>query len=216
MTKILVIDDEAGLLEEIADWLAFEGYDVLSTASGADGIQLAKTHLPDLVLCDIMMPYVDGYRVLLELRTNPETALTPFIFMSALATRLDVRRGMNLGADDYVIKPVARAELLEAVRSRLDRNAVSQQRAAAELDQLRIGMSTMLPHELRTPLVGIIGFGELLAMDPDTYTSAEIAEMARTIADSGERLLRLIDHYLLYVQLELTQGQHGHTHHAAA
>ena len=214
MTKILVIDDEAGLLEEIVDWLTFEGYEVLSAPNGAEGIELAKAHLPDLVLCDIMMPYVDGFRVLLELRTNAPTALTPFIFLSALATRLDVRRGMNLGADDYITKPVARAELLDAVRSRLERDAISKQKAEAALDQLRIGMSTMIPHELRTPLVGIIGFGELLAMDPESYTPAEITEMARTIVVSGERLLHLIDHYLLYVQLELTEGR-GRLEHGA-
>jgi len=203
MTKILVIEDEADLLEEIGDWLTFEGYDVLSAGNGVQGIQLAKEHLPDLIVCDIMMPYVDGYRVLLELRTEPATSLIPFIFMSALATRVDVRRGMNLGADDYVTKPIARREFLDAVRTRIERDIENKRRAAAALDELRTGISITLPHELRTPLVGIIGFGELLALDPSSYTPAEIQEMAKLVMASGERLLRLIDHYLLYVQLEL-------------
>ncbi len=205
--KILVIDDEVGLLEEIADWFTFEGYEVLSASSGAEGIELARKHLPDLVLCDIMMPDVDGYRVLSELRTNPATALTAFIFLSTLGAVRDVRRGMNLGADDYVVKPTTRAELLGAVRARLERDAAARQRAEATLDQLRAGMLMTLPHELRTPLVGIIGFGELLTMDTASYTPAEIAEMATGIVDSGVRLLRLIDHYLLFMQLELTREQ---------
>lgn len=205
MAKILVIEDEAALLEEIVEWLRFEGYEVFGAAGGAEGIRLALAHLPDLIVSDVMMPGVDGHRVLLELRTQPATAHTPFIFLSALAERHDIRRGMNLGADDYVTKPFTRRDLLEAVRMRLAKEEAARQRAAAALDELRQGVSTALPHELRTPLVGIIGFGEMLAMDPGSFTEGEIAHMARAIVTSGERLMHLIDNYLLYVQLEMEQ-----------
>jgi two-component system sensor histidine kinase/response regulator len=207
MENILVIEDEVELLEEIVEWLQFEGYKVYKAGGGGEGIRLAQAHAPDLIICDIMMPYIDGYRVLLELRTKPATALTPFIFLSALADRRDIRRGMSLGADDYLTKPFVRTDLLDAVRSRLDKHAENKRRMAAALDELRIGMSVTLPHELRTPLTGIIGFGELLALDPGSFTPDEIGEMATVIVNSGERLLRLVDNYLLYVQLELTRGK---------
>ncbi len=205
MAKILVIEDEVGLLEEVVEWLQFEDYEVYGATGGAEGIRLAQKHLPDLIVSDVMMPGVDGFRVLAELRTQPATALTPFIFLSALAERHDIRRGMNLGADDYVTKPFTREELLGAIRTRLTKDAAGKRRAASALEELRLGVSTALPHELRTPLVGIIGFGELMAMDPGSFTGDEIAHMANSIVASGERLMHLIDNYLLYVQLELAQ-----------
>lgn len=207
MEKILVIEDEVELLEEIVEWLQFEGYEVYKANGGGEGIRLALAHVPDLIISDIMMPYVDGYRVLLELRTKPATALIPFIFLSALADRRDVRRGMSLGADDYVTKPFVRQDLLDAVRIRLDKQTERKRHAATALDELRIGMSVTLPHELHTPLTGIIGYGELLALDAANYTPDEITEMANMIVKSGERLLRLVDNYLLYVQLELTKDR---------
>ncbi len=205
--RVLVIDDEVGLLEEVVEWLHFEGYVVYSAGGGAEGVRLALEHRPDLIVCDIMMPYVDGYRVLLEVRTKPETAMIPFVFLSALAERGEVRRGMSLGADDYVTKPFARQELLDAVQSRLEKHEEFRRGAARELDALRLGMSVTLPFELRTPIAGIVGFGQLLALDPASYSPAEITHMAKQIAAHGERLLRLFDNYLVFVQLELTKDQ---------
>ncbi|MBU6349575.1 MAG: response regulator [Chloroflexi bacterium] len=207
MAKVLVIDDEVGLLEEIVEWLHYEGYTVYSASGGAEGVQLARQHLPNLVICDVMMPYFDGYRVLLELRMEETTAWIPVIFLSALAARTDVRRGMNLGAEDYVTKPIARQELLDTIRVRLERSAEGQQQAARTLEQLRLGVLSALPHDLHAPLVGILGFGELLALNPSAYSSAEIAEMAGMIVTSGERLSHLVDRYWLFVQLELGQRQ---------
>jgi len=205
--KVLVIDDEIGLLEEVVEWLQFEGYTVYSAGGGAEGIRLALEHRPDLIVCDIMMPYVDGYRVLLEVRTKPETAMIPFVFLSALAERGEIRRGMSLGADDYVTKPFARQELLDAVQARQEKHEEFRSSAARELDALRFGMSVTLPFELRTPIAGIVGFGQLLALDPAAYSPAEITHMAQQIVAHGERLLRLFDNYLAFVQLELTKEQ---------
>jgi signal transduction histidine kinase len=154
-----------------------------------------------------MMPYFDGYRVLLELRMEETTAWIPVIFLSALAARTDVRRGMNLGAEDYVAKPIARQDLLDTIRARLERSAEGQQQAARTLEQLRLGVLSALPHDLHAPLVGILGFGELLALNPSAYSPAEIAEMAGMIVTSGERLSHLVDRYWLFVQLELGQRQ---------
>ncbi|MCT7949567.1 response regulator [Ancylothrix sp. C2] len=119
MKKILVIEDEKPVLSNIVEILTSGGFFPLCAENGITGIELAKENLPDLIVCDIMMPHLDGYEVLTELRSNPPTAAIPFIFLTAKADKTDLRQGMNLGADDYLTKPFRRQELLEAVSSRL-------------------------------------------------------------------------------------------------
>ncbi|ASC71136.1 diguanylate cyclase [Halomicronema hongdechloris C2206] len=124
---ILVIEDEAPIRDIISEMLEDVGFKVLEADTGAAGIELAQSHPPDLVLCDIMMPELDGYEVLHQLRSQLLTALTPFIFLTAKSDRRDMRRGMLLGADDYITKPFTRHDLLEAVRTRLDRHSIMRQ-----------------------------------------------------------------------------------------
>ena len=123
MTTLLLIEDNPSLRKNIAEMLSLEGYRVLIAADGTIGLQIASTDRPDLVLCDIMMPGIDGYEVLAKLRADPATASLPFIFLTAKGDLPDLRIGMGLGADDYLPKPVARLELLTAVRARLQRHA---------------------------------------------------------------------------------------------
>ena len=123
MNKILVIEDEESVRENILDLLEAEGFDTIPAANGRIGLQLAISELPDLVLCDLMLPEIDGYGVLTALREEPFTATIPFIFLTARSTRADFRQGMDLGADDYLTKPFTRAELLSAVTSRLSKQA---------------------------------------------------------------------------------------------
>ncbi len=121
MTKILLIEDETSVRENISDLLEAEGFETITAANGKVGINLAITQVPDVILCDLMMPELDGYGVLKILRQELLTATIPFIFLTAKSTRNDVRKGMNLGADDYLTKPFTRAELLGAINSRLDK-----------------------------------------------------------------------------------------------
>ncbi|MEH2062158.1 MAG: response regulator [Nostoc sp.] len=123
MTKILVIEDEPSLREEILDILESEGFDVMGAEDGIQGLNLAQTIPFDLILCDVMLPEADGYAVLSSLRQHPDTALIPFIFLTAKATRENVRQGMDLGADDYLTKPFRTDELLNAITSRLTKQA---------------------------------------------------------------------------------------------
>ncbi len=123
MRKILIIEDEDAIREDIVEILSHAKFDTINAENGFLGVQLAKQHQPDLIICDIMMPGLDGYEVLEALRQEPTTAIIPFIFLTAKAERADLRRGMNLGADDYLIKPIGQAELLEAIASRLDKQA---------------------------------------------------------------------------------------------
>lgn len=133
MTTILVIEDETHVRDILSELLTTEKFDVLTADNGRLGYQLAQRQRPDLILCDIMMPELDGYGVLAQLKENPITDEIPFIFLSAKADRLDFRVGMDLGADDYLTKPFTRDELLTAVRMRLKKQAVLAQRHHEQL-----------------------------------------------------------------------------------
>lgn len=122
MKTILLIEDDAGVRENTAEILELAHYRVLKAANGKEGVEQARKEMPDLILCDIMMPDLDGYGVLHMLGRTPETAEIPFIFLSAKAERGDVRRGMELGADDYLTKPFEESELLNAIEGRLRRS----------------------------------------------------------------------------------------------
>ena len=199
---ILLIEDDPFLREEALAWLDFEGYAVIGAADGREGVALALLHRPDLVVSDIMMPEMDGFAVLRELRSHPETALTPLVFLTARTERADIRLGMQLGADDYLTKPFSRMELLSAVQSRLVRRAAHAEQAKDTLDELRRVLNYTLPHEMRTPLNSILGFAELLASDAGSMQKAAVTEIANHILQSGRRLHHLIENYLVYAQIE--------------
>ena len=121
MKRILVIEDESEMRRNLATVLRLERYQPITAENGRRGVELARAEYPDLILCDVMMPELDGYGVLQALREDPRLALIPFIFLTAKGEKEDLRSGMNLGADDYLTKPVAKADLLRAIEARLRR-----------------------------------------------------------------------------------------------
>ncbi|MBT9317392.1 response regulator transcription factor [Leptothoe spongobia] len=129
MVKILVIEDEVEIRSNLIELLELEDYDVVGADNGVTGLIGAVEHTPDLIICDVMMPELDGYDVLQALRQDPKTLAIPFIFLTALADKGDIRRGMVLGADDYLTKPFARSDVLTAVETRLQKQAASKSRA---------------------------------------------------------------------------------------
>jgi len=133
---ILVIEDDAKIRGNLCELLGEYGFEVTSADNGLDGIALAKARVPALVLCDIMLPRADGYAVLEALREQPQTSSVPFIFLTAKSDRSDVRVGMNLGADDYLTKPFTIGEVIDAVKSRLQRHdaLLARVRGASELE----------------------------------------------------------------------------------
>jgi len=207
MKKILVIEDDASIRSRIVDTLELEGddYAVVSAANGLVGVERAKTELPDLIISDIMMPELDGYGVLREVRRHPPTALTPFIFLSAKGDRDHQREGMVLGADDYLTKPFTIDELLKAVSAQLAKHTIQQTQAQQQLDALRESITVSLPHELRTPLSSIIGFGELLR-DYRSMSHENIIAAIEQICTNAQRLQRLTENFILYAQLEVARS----------
>jgi signal transduction histidine kinase len=164
---------------------------------------MARQYLPDLILCDVNMQQMNGYKTLAALREDPATAAIPFILMTGYADPAGMRQGMELGADDYLPKPFTADQLCGAVEARLKKAKQMRQEAERKLADLRDSISLALPHELRTPLNGILAYGEILSTDAESLQASEVAEMGQVITESGRRLMRLIENFLIYAQLEL-------------
>jgi two-component system, sensor histidine kinase and response regulator len=205
MKKILVIEDEQSLRKDIMEMLGYEGYEMLGAENGAVGLQKARESLPDLIICDIMMPELTGYEVLDELRKETQTSTIPFIFLTAKTDKVDRRQGMEHGADDYLTKPFSVAELLKSIDIRLEKRAALEQLAEQRMEQLRTNIITAVPHELRTPLTLILGFSELMLND-DKLDLTESRDMLQHIHKAADRLNHLIENYLVYAQIEMGQN----------
>jgi EAL domain-containing protein (putative c-di-GMP-specific phosphodiesterase class I)/CheY-like chemotaxis protein len=134
MAKVLIIEDELGVRENLLELLEAENYEVVEAENGRVGVQKAISEVPDLILCDLMMPEMDGYSVLTTLRDEPVTATIPFIFLTAKAGKVSFRQGMDLGADDYITKPFTRAELLSAILGRLSKREILRKYFYAQSD----------------------------------------------------------------------------------
>ena len=128
MKKILVIEDEPEMRRNITTLLRFKKYDPIAAENGRLGVEMARREKPDLILCDVMMPELDGYAVLRTLQADSKLALIPFIFLTAKGEKDDLRSGMNLGADDYLTKPVANNDLVQAIEARLSRSSQQAKR----------------------------------------------------------------------------------------
>ncbi len=199
MKTILIIEDTPDVREEICDILQMEGYNTYSANNGLEGLELAKQKLPDLVVTDILMPVMDGYQFFKELKKYPATENIPVIFLSAKAAPSDIRYGMNLGADDYLTKPLSPEDLLVSINNKLQKVEKIQKK----METLRANISYFLPHELKTPLNGILGFAEYLKDKIPDISRTEISEIAGYIYQSGVRLQRVVENYAAYSNLSI-------------
>lgn len=192
MKTILVIEDQPLMRRNLVTILEMEGYEVLVADNGRTGIEVAQDELPDLILCDIMMPGVDGYGVLTSLRAHKSTAMIPFIFLTARAEKSDFRTGMNLGADDYLTKPVAKADLLAALAARAER-----QRATEEhLRQQMAKWSVQLNFDSPAPLMEKLGLtpreAEVLLWVAQGKSNADIAVLLTMSEKTVKKRLGLV------------------------
>lgn len=207
MKNILVIEDEEFVRETISDMLEIEGYIPILAKNGEAGLECLTQIKPDLILCDINMPVMDGYEVLERLKSQESLATIPFIFLTAKASNDDMRRGMELGADDYIFKPFKARDLLNAINTRLEVYDRSKVMTETKLDELRLQLASSLPHEFRTPLNVILATSQFLHKKMDMMEKEEIKDMIYNIVNSGNRLSKLISNYLVYTNLLLNKEE---------
>ncbi|MFA4986286.1 MAG: response regulator [Candidatus Brocadiia bacterium] len=200
--KILVVEDERPVRDSVCEMLAHEGYEMHSACNGKEGISKAEAVLPELIICDINMPEMNGFGFVEALRKSPSTSLIPVIFLTGFSDMETMRTGMELGADDFVPKPFTRQMLLKAIRARANRAASYAQVAESKVNDFVKRISMSIPHELRTPLASIIGYSEFLKKFSDTVSREELLEMVDLIYSSGNRLLETIEKFILFSRLE--------------
>jgi signal transduction histidine kinase len=209
MKKILIIEDDKNLLHSLVDVLRCEGYEVFAASGGQEGLNILCDESPDLIICDVMMPGKDGYEVLQEITKNEILATIPFIFLTARTQRTDQRRAMEMGADDFLMKPFSVEELLTTIETRLKKSEKVKQVTADKIQTITKSISLSLPHELNTPLSGMIGFSEVLLNEAQFLSTSEIKQMAGFINESSLRLKKTIGKYLNYAKLQLLINDHN-------
>jgi signal transduction histidine kinase len=205
MAKILVVEDDSDVRNNLIDLLEAEHFTVRYATNGAHALEELNEFFPDLIICDVMMPGMNGHELLGSLSASPDHATIPFVFLTAKADPIDHRDGMNLGADDYLTKPFTREHMLAAIHARLNKSDMIDQKYESEFDELRNNIAVSLPHELRTPLTGIMGFSEYLLDNIDETSKDELKEYLTYIYESGKRLNRLVENYIAFTELKLKQ-----------
>jgi two-component system sensor histidine kinase/response regulator len=209
MACILVIEDEELTRDYLEDLLTLEGFVVATANNGAKGVDLAMEMQPDLIICDVMMPRLNGYEVLKRIRQDNKLNTVPFLFLTSMTDRGSSRKGMTLGADDYLEKSCSREELLDAIAVRLSKQKIIEHRIESQMDALRSSITLALPHELQTPLSGIMGLADLMMLQSAELLPEDVHECAQGIYTSAERLQRLIQNYLLYSKLLVLRSRKG-------
>ncbi len=210
---MLIIDDDQPILSTFSFALESAGYRSLIAQSGAEGVELAQQYKPDVILCDVNMPGMNGWDVLCAVRFDPEIAHVQFILMTGNTRDIAPRAGMEVGADDFLAKPFGQDELLKSVEARLHRAEINARLAQQAESDLRVSLRSTLPHEFFTPLAGILGIVELLRDDNACVKPEELDEFLADIQQSGWRLHRTLNNYFTAIDLESspTSPEHAPT-----
>ncbi len=200
---ILLVEDNERLRSNLLFVLNKEGFDAVGAVNGTEALALIAQTPPDLVISDIMMPDMDGYDLVKHLRESAKTLSLPVIFLSAKTAPEEQRSGMLYGVDDYLTKPVNINDLLATIHVRLERAEKQNKKWLENLNQLQIHLASILPHELRTPVSGIMGASSFLRASIDNLSREDIQELHNCIEASAGRLARVTENFLLYVQLQI-------------
>jgi signal transduction histidine kinase len=201
MKKILVVDDDAQMCAMLRNILTKAGYDVSEAGNGETGMRLARQLLPDLILTDIHMPGGDGSTLLREVRHDPALATKQVVLMTGRPDLVTPRRGMEEGADDFLVKPISIADLLKCVSARFSRAQINWRVDDQILERLRASVPPQLPHEFFTPLAGIIGLMELLRDSKVELSAQEVRGIHDDVYQSSLRLHRALRNFLLLLDL---------------
>jgi signal transduction histidine kinase len=209
MTKplILVVEDDLALLEGIRELLELTEYRVLIAANGREALEVLEKQHPDLIVSDIMMPEMDGYEFHAKVSEQPELSAIPFIFLTARGEKADIRRGKELGADDYITKPFDDEDLLVAVRAKLNRWENLRQQRDEEVADLKSKILLTLSHEFRTPLTYIINYSDLLEIEGKEIAGEDFPNFMQGIRRGALRLNSLVDDFLILVEIETGEAE---------
>lgn len=202
MAQILVIEDEQDIRENIIETLQLNGFDVQGAKDGERGLMLAKSTHPDLVICDIMMPGMDGFAVLAAMREDDSLAAVPFIFLTALADQDSMRHGMNDGADDYIVKPYATQDLVAAVHSRLRRAEAIMDEAHHQIDELHAHLYTLVENDLHTPVETISLVMDAIMAQLRSLEPSQLEDLLDTVRYGSKHLKTVVDRMTYIAQLD--------------
>lgn len=201
MGTILIIEDDDTVRENITEILELNGFTTFSAPDGKQGFDLAINLQPDLIVCDMMMPEMDGMQVLAALRDHHDLMHTPFIFLTARVEKRDFRSAMNVGADDYLTKPFDLKDLLDTVKTNLRRKQKLERYISAKEDEVRKKIDLVSNHEINTPVFGILGASQMLFEDYFELQEKERLELAQAIYRSALRLDATLKQDALYGKL---------------
>jgi two-component system sensor histidine kinase/response regulator len=204
---ILVVEDNALLLEGIRDLLEVSGYRVLMAGDAVQALALLQHNHPDLIVSDIMMPGMDGYELYEQVRLRPDLLDTPFVFVTARGEKADIRRGKELGADDYITKPFEEEDLLVVVRAKLARRQALKQQREDQFGELKRTIVATLSHEFRTPLTYVINYSEMLGSQEGQIDPDDFRQFMQGIRRGAERLHRLVLDFITLVELETGEAE---------
>ncbi|MEZ4869866.1 MAG: response regulator [Caldilineaceae bacterium] len=203
---ILVVEDNHDLNMAICEILESYDFEVHAAQDGFEALEWLKAHKPDMILCDIMMPGMDGYTLLKQTRMDTELRTLPFIFLTARTSVADQRLAKEIGIEDYLTKPVDSSDLLAAINNALRRRQIMQDEMKKQMDSLRDRIVAILQHEFRTPLTFVLGYAEyLLDVTKGDFNIDELRTSASAILDGGRRLQQLIETFLLLAELQNRQ-----------
>ncbi|MBC7473662.1 MAG: response regulator [Candidatus Sericytochromatia bacterium] len=188
MYKIVIIEDDDVIRENLYDILNHHSFLVEAFDDGSLALKSIKENLPDLILCDIMMPKISGYEILKNIQESNEFKSIPFIFLTAKVETADMRLGMNMGADDYLTKPFTTKDLITTINLRLEKVENQKKEELKTLKHKLDNLNKIIGHEYNTPLNGIIGLSDLLLSSFDNFDKTEIHKYIECIKESGIRL----------------------------
>ncbi len=201
--KILLVDDAEVFRQSVANLLRTRGHEVIEAADGLAGAKLARVHLPDIVVSDIVMSQVDGYAMTSVLRQHPATADIPLVLITGEADLKGMRKGMALGADDYIAKPFKMEELVAVLNHRVQRRLALRDEVEKKLASLGSGTNMALPAELLKPLNRILDTSRSLSAPGQTRSQGEIMELAQSIHTAAQQVDRLVKNLFLHARLEV-------------
>ncbi len=200
--SVLVLDDNDNLLSVVTEVLKSHGFSVNAYKKASDAYQFLNENLPDAIVCDIMMPEVDGVNFYKNLMKDSRFISIPFIFLTAVSAPDEIRRVKEFGCDDYMIKPFNPEELVSVVRGKINRKEIRDFAIKKEMEEQRRRIIHTLSHEFRTPLVAVNTGSELLKEQYEKLDKEKLTELIESVQRGGARLQSLVDDFMILQQID--------------